>query len=144
MNLTGNAIKFTEKGQVCIKVRVERTPGGNRAVFEISDTGIGLSGQQVAKLFKPFVQADESMTRKYGGTGLGLVISKKLALYLGGDIAVESEQGKGSIFTFWVDAGPLDGTLMRDGLTESMLALCTVEFFLPRTGWTISNCSCCI
>jgi signal transduction histidine kinase/DNA-binding NarL/FixJ family response regulator len=123
MNLTGNAIKFTEKGEVCIRVRVETTPEGNRAVFEISDTGIGLTSQQASKLFKPFVQADESMTRKYGGTGLGLVISKKLAIYMGGDIAVESEQGKGSTFTFWVDAGPLDGALMRHGLTESMLAL---------------------
>jgi signal transduction histidine kinase/DNA-binding NarL/FixJ family response regulator len=123
MNLTGNAIKFTEKGEVCIRVRVESTPGANRAVFEISDTGIGLSSQQASKLFKPFVQADESMTRKYGGTGLGLVISKKLAVYMGGDIAVESEQGKGSTFTFWVDAGPLDGASMRHGLTEAMLAL---------------------
>jgi signal transduction histidine kinase/DNA-binding response OmpR family regulator len=123
MNLTGNAIKFTESGEVRIKVRVEQNPSGNRAIFEISDTGIGLSDQQASKLFKPFVQADESMTRKYGGTGLGLVISKKLAVYMGGDIAVFSEQGKGSTFTFWVDAGPLDEASMRHGLSESMLAL---------------------
>jgi signal transduction histidine kinase/DNA-binding response OmpR family regulator len=126
-NLTGNAIKFTDKGEVCIRVRVELVPGGNRAVFDISDTGIGLSEQQVSKLFKPFVQADESMTRKYGGTGLGLVISKKFAAYMGGDIAVASEQGKGSTFTFWVDTGPLHAVSMRYGVTEAMLAPASVD-----------------
>jgi CheY-like chemotaxis protein/HPt (histidine-containing phosphotransfer) domain-containing protein len=123
MNLTGNAIKFTERGEVCIKVSVERRPEGNHAVFAISDSGIGLTVEQAAKLFKPFVQADESMTRKYGGTGLGLVISKKLAAYMGGDISVESQHGKGSTFTLWVEGGSLDGVEMREGLTESMLAL---------------------
>ena len=123
MNLTGNAIKFTEHGEVCIRVSVERRPDGNRAVFAISDTGIGLTDEQAAKLFKPFAQADESMTRKYGGTGLGLVISKRLAVFMGGDITVEAQPGKGSTFTFWVDGGPLEGVAMREGLTESMLAL---------------------
>jgi signal transduction histidine kinase/HPt (histidine-containing phosphotransfer) domain-containing protein/ActR/RegA family two-component response regulator len=123
MNLTGNAIKFTEKGEVCIKVWVERRPAGNRACFAVSDTGIGLTSGQIGKLFKPFVQADESMTRKYGGTGLGLVISKKLALYMGGDISVVSDQSTGSIFTFWVETGPLDNITMREGLTEAMLAV---------------------
>jgi signal transduction histidine kinase/ActR/RegA family two-component response regulator/HPt (histidine-containing phosphotransfer) domain-containing protein len=123
MNLTGNAVKFTETGEICIKVSLDRGPAGNRAIFAISDTGIGLTNEQAEKLFRPFVQADESMTRKYGGTGLGLVISKKLALSMGGDIAIASEPGKGSTFTFWVDAGPLDEAVMREGLTEARLAL---------------------
>jgi signal transduction histidine kinase/DNA-binding response OmpR family regulator len=123
MNLTGNAIKFTDRGEINIKVSVEKTATGSRAAFAISDSGIGLTREQVSKLFKPFVQADESMTRKYGGTGLGLVISKRLATFMGGDIAVASESGKGSTFTVWVDGGLLDGVTMREGLTESMLAL---------------------
>jgi signal transduction histidine kinase/DNA-binding response OmpR family regulator len=134
MNLTGNAIKFTDRGEISIKVWFEQRQDGNRAVFCISDTGIGLTPAQVAKLFKPFVQADESMTRKYGGTGLGLVISKRLATCMGGDITVASEFGVGSSFTVWVDGGSLDGVTMREGLTESMLALPE----LPSSGEEIS------
>jgi signal transduction histidine kinase/CheY-like chemotaxis protein/HPt (histidine-containing phosphotransfer) domain-containing protein len=123
MNLTGNAIKFTEHGEVRLKVSVEQFPGGSLARFDVSDTGIGLKPQQIRRLFQPFVQADDSMTRKYGGTGLGLVISKRLAIYMGGDLSVESEAGKGSMFSFWVDGGSLEGVTMRQGLCESMLAL---------------------
>jgi signal transduction histidine kinase/DNA-binding NarL/FixJ family response regulator len=123
MNLTGNAIKFTEHGEVRLKVSAERFAGGSRARFEVCDTGIGLKPHQIDKLFQPFVQADESMTRKYGGTGLGLVISKRLASYMGGDLSVQSEAGKGSTFSFWIDGGPLDGVAMREGLCESVLAV---------------------
>jgi signal transduction histidine kinase/DNA-binding NarL/FixJ family response regulator len=124
MNLMGNAVKFTETGQVSMKVSFEKGPERNRAIFEITDTGIGMTPAQVGRLFQPFVQADESMTRKYGGTGLGLVISKRLANYLGGDIAIESTPGRGSTFRFWVDAGELaESVSMREGLTESMLAM---------------------
>ncbi len=123
MNLTGNAIKFTEKGEVCIKVSVTKEPSGGRATFDISDTGIGMTPEQTKKLFQPFVQADESMTRKYGGSGLGLVISKRLAAFMGGDVSVASEPGKGSTFTFYVDSGPLENVPMREGLSESLLAM---------------------
>jgi signal transduction histidine kinase/DNA-binding NarL/FixJ family response regulator len=123
MNLTGNAIKFTEKGEVCITVSVIKEPGGSRATFDISDTGIGMTPDQAKKLFQPFVQADESMTRKYGGSGLGLVISKRLAGFMGGDVTVASIPGKGSTFTFWVDSGDLHNVPMREGLSESLLAL---------------------
>jgi signal transduction histidine kinase/CheY-like chemotaxis protein/HPt (histidine-containing phosphotransfer) domain-containing protein len=121
MNLTGNAIKFTESGEVRIKVWVHKFPGGSRACFDVIDTGIGLRPEHIARLFQPFVQADESMTRKYGGSGLGLVISKRLAKYMGGDLTIQSELGKGSTFSVKIDGGPLDGVAMREGLCESVL-----------------------
>jgi two-component system, sensor histidine kinase len=123
MNLTGNAIKFTEHGEVRLRVSVEPFEGGSRARFDVCDTGIGLKPHQIDKLFQPFVQADESMTRKYGGTGLGLVISKRLAKYMGGDLSVRSDPGQGSTFSFWIDGGSLEGIAMREGLCESIFAL---------------------
>jgi signal transduction histidine kinase/DNA-binding NarL/FixJ family response regulator len=124
MNLTGNAIKFTERGEVCVRVSVEKTSAGSsRIKTEVSDTGIGMTQEQISRLFQPFVQADESMTRKYGGSGLGLVISKRLATLMGGDLIVQSELGRGSKFALVVEGGPLEGVPMRRGLTESMLAV---------------------
>jgi len=123
MNLTSNAIKFTERGEVRLKVSAEDLGSGSRVRFDIMDTGIGITAKQTERLFQPFVQADESMTRKYGGTGLGLVISKRLAGQLGGDLTLRSEPGRGTTFSFWVQGGPLQGVLMRQGLSESMLAI---------------------
>ncbi|MEI7945824.1 MAG: response regulator [bacterium] len=103
-NLLSNAIKFTEKGYVELNILLVRCPTleepRNRIRFEVVDTGIGLSEEQVKNLFRPFTQADPSTTRKYGGTGLGLVISNKLVEYMGGRIAVDSTRGKGSTFYF--------------------------------------------
>ncbi len=123
MNLTGNAIKFTERGNICVRLSVEKRADASRVRFDIIDSGIGMSPDQVGRLFQPFVQADDSMTRKYGGTGLGLAISKRLAKFMGGDISVCSEPGHGSTFSFWLDGGPLHNVPMRQGLTESMLAI---------------------
>ncbi len=123
MNLTGNAIKFTEQGEVCVTMSVEKRGAGSTIKVAVRDTGIGMSKAQIDRLFQPFVQADDSMTRKYGGTGLGLVISKRLALYMGGDLTINSEIGRGSTFTLTVEGGSLEGTPMRHGLTESMLAV---------------------
>ncbi len=102
-NLVGNAIKFTERGNVQIAVQLQEGDGKLQKLrFEVRDTGIGLSAEQAAKLFQPFAQADTSTTRRYGGSGLGLSICKRLAELMGGEIGVESTLGQGSTFWFRV------------------------------------------
>jgi signal transduction histidine kinase len=101
LNLVANAIKFTERGAVVVRVNVaEVSEHGVRLLFEVEDTGIGLAPDALARLFQPFVQADGSITRKYGGTGLGLAICKQLIEMMGGRVGVDSEPDKGSRFWF--------------------------------------------
>jgi len=98
MNLMSNASKFTSNGTVAISVARVRTAAGECVEFSVADTGIGMSPEQLGRVFQEFSQADSSTTRKYGGTGLGLAISRRFCQMMGGDIAVESELGRGSKF----------------------------------------------
>ncbi|MHB1206515.1 MAG: PAS domain-containing protein [Rhodospirillaceae bacterium] len=105
-NLVANAVKFTAKGTIVLTLKQERIEGGGLWLrFAIADTGIGMSQDDIERLFKPFVQADVSTARKYGGTGLGLAICKRLVLAMEGEIGVESTPGKGSVFSFAVRVG---------------------------------------
>ncbi|HXU94300.1 MAG TPA: response regulator [Gallionella sp.] len=106
-NLVNNAVKFTEAGEVAVRIRKENLiPGEDENYgqvvlrFTVSDTGIGMTADQIEKLFQPFSQADVSTTRKYGGTGLGLAISGRLVELMGGEVWVESTPGEGSVFAF--------------------------------------------
>jgi len=108
-NLIGNAIKFTEKGSVTVTCRCAESTTAPQLIIEITDTGIGMSAEALENIFDTFVQADSSVTRRFGGTGLGLAISRRFAQALGGDITVKSESGKGSTFTVSLATGELDG-----------------------------------
>jgi len=106
INLTNNAVKFTDEGEIVVAVEVaERTADGVQLRFSVSDTGIGMDNDQLARLFQSFSQADSSITRKYGGTGLGLSISKQLVELMGGRIEVASTPGVGSRFSFTARLG---------------------------------------
>ncbi len=102
LNLLSNASKFTEAGTIRLDVYSETRNNIAGYSFRVQDSGIGMTPDQVEKLFQPFTQADSSTTRKYGGTGLGLAISQRFCSLLGGEITVESELGKGSAFTCWL------------------------------------------
>ncbi|HYL47214.1 MAG TPA: response regulator [Candidatus Limnocylindrales bacterium] len=114
INFCNNAVKFTEQGEIIVKARVqEEDDSGQLVRFSVSDTGIGLTEEQMGRLFQAFEQADASTTRQHGGTGLGLAISKKLAQLMGGDVGVTSEVGKGSTFWFTAYLGKGDGAAKR-------------------------------
>jgi signal transduction histidine kinase/DNA-binding response OmpR family regulator len=121
LNILANAVKFTERGEIRLRVTCEREGDHSMMRFDVCDTGIGIDAEQKERLFRPFSQADESMTRRFGGTGLGLTISKRLAMLLGGDVTVESVIGKGSVFTIRVNVGTLQNVEMLYGLTEAIL-----------------------
>jgi adenylate cyclase len=104
LNLLSNACKFTKEGEVALRVR-KVADGRDWVELAVADTGIGLTAEQQAKLFQEFTQADSLTARRYGGTGLGLALSRKLARMMGGDVTVTSEPGKGSVFTVRLPGG---------------------------------------
>ncbi len=131
VNLVANAIKFTEKGAVRLAVRY--LPENGKIEFSVIDSGIGISPDSVERLFQPFTQADSSTTRRYGGSGLGLTISQRLARLMGGDIRVHSELQRGSTFTLSIDAGcdgedplvdPTETVPIEQTLDENHLGQC--------------------
>ncbi|HEY9840171.1 MAG TPA: ATP-binding protein, partial [Candidatus Obscuribacterales bacterium] len=98
LNLLSNAAKFTRKGSVTLEVHLEQRNGRDWVVFQVADTGIGIAPAQQVRLFQPFTQADSSTTRKYGGTGLGLALTRRFSQMLGGEVTVRSRPGEGSVF----------------------------------------------
>ena len=123
LNLISNACKFTEKGEITLKVEKKKNKSGDLISISVSDTGIGMTKEQMNRLFNSFVQADSSTTRKYGGTGLGLTISKQLAIMMGGDVTVKSEMNKGTTFTatFLADYLGASEDIKNKKLTQSSL-----------------------
>ena len=118
LNLLSNAAKFTHNGDVILAVRREAGERGGWLHFEIMDSGIGMTPEQLSKVFQPFVQADPSTTRTYGGTGLGLVISRRLCRMMGGDVSVDSEAGHGTRFTMRVPARAPEITVAADAVAD--------------------------
>jgi PAS domain S-box-containing protein len=120
INLIGNAVKFTAAGSVTVRVSCDGPSPTDAVVrFEVVDTGVGMTVAEMGKLFQPFTQADVSTTRRFGGTGLGLTISRQFARMLGGDITVASRPGQGSTFALTVRVGPAAAGDMSDHLTEA-------------------------
>ncbi len=122
INLLSNAIKFTAEGEICLSVRVISDQKPALIQFSVADSGIGIPADRVERLFKSFSQVDTSTTRKYGGTGLGLAISKQLSTLMGGDMWVQSEEGKGSTFSFTILANAVtaNSSHLDQSLIETM------------------------
>jgi len=128
INVVGNAIKFTETGSIQIVARLFNDPHEEpKLQFDIVDTGIGIDEGHFGKLFLPFTQDDNSTTRQFGGTGLGLTISQRLVDLLGGKITVSSTVGKGTTFSVTVSTGPLDGVRLLGNGAESVCGTGNVE-----------------
>jgi PAS domain S-box-containing protein len=148
VNLLNNALKFTEKGFVRLTVRSRTLPSGSRRIeFAVEDSGEGISAASLKRIFEPFQQGDNSDTRKHGGAGLGLAISKDLVKLMGGEIRVESRQGEGSCFSFFIqDQVPANNPVAEDEVRKQWAGRCvcvwgddpadmrTAEYLLERCG----------
>jgi GAF domain-containing protein/CheY-like chemotaxis protein len=152
-NLLSNACKFTERGTVSLGVRQEHRDGGDAIVFDVSDTGIGMTEEQLGRLFQEFSQAEVSTSRRYGGTGLGLALSRRLCRLMGGDVTVASEPGRGSTFTIRLplevaEPAPPAPAGATDGPPGASLVLVidddpavreVVQRFLAREGFRVAT-----
>jgi signal transduction histidine kinase/ActR/RegA family two-component response regulator len=129
INLLSNACKFTKDGEIRLTMGREVAHGQARLVFTVADTGIGMTQEQMQRLFRPFEQASAAVARDFGGTGLGLMITRRMAQLMGGDVSVVSELGRGSTFTLWLpqfynDFGAAGGdTFAREGAEDAPLAV---------------------
>ena len=137
-NLVGNAIKFTEEGGVEIVLRSFNENGKELIAVDVTDSGIGMNAQQQEAVFKPFVQADSSITRRFGGTGLGLAISRKLARALGGDIVLTSEAGVGTTFSAVIDLVTEDGVKILQ--PEELFAQLEEAELEASSTWEFPDC----
>ena len=122
-NLIGNAIKFTELGRVTVAMRLEPAGAGTRYCIDVRDSGIGIPADKLESVFEPFVQAESSTTRRFGGTGLGLTISRGFARAMGGDIFATSVYGHGTTFTVWLDAGDIAAAPLLDPAALNVTAV---------------------
>jgi signal transduction histidine kinase len=142
-NLLSNACKFTERGIVRLEAKQIRGESANWVEFRVVDNGIGMSREQIDRLYRPFMQADASTTRKYGGTGLGLAISRRLCQMMGGSLSVESQLGQGSVFTVRLpgDLATIEGTERPGGslLGEADAALVAAVQSGRRNGHTAGH-----
>ncbi|MCC9605709.1 response regulator [Blastopirellula sp. JC732] len=124
INLVGNALKFTEKGGVTLELSSTFGDVGRRMLrFRVTDTGPGIPSEKLESIFEPFVQADDTVSRSYGGAGLGLPISRRLAELMGGTLIVESAMGKGSSFTLSVPVGDIEGIPFVESIDECMTSM---------------------
>jgi PAS domain S-box-containing protein len=133
VNLVGNAIKFTEVGgvQIVVSLVPGEGPQDTALRFEVIDSGVGMSAEQLENLFQPFKQGDSSTTRRFGGSGLGLTIARRMAAMLGGDITARSMSGIGSRFTLTIATGSLEGVLLHDGQEAVCTEPCDTEIQNP-------------
>jgi len=145
LNLVNNAIKFTEQGEIVVAMRRSLQHGGRiRLRFEVRDTGIGITPEEQARIFRPFTQANQGTTRRYGGTGLGLAICRQLVEAMGGSIGVQSTPGSGS--TFWIDVpflpapSPEAGLLRPDLSGKRVLVVDNLDASLHSIRTELSSC----
>jgi len=135
LNLISNAIKFTDHGKITLRLRYDAD--SQSLALEIEDTGIGIKPEQLSRMFTPFTQADASTTRRFGGTGLGLTLSKQMAEMLGGTITVDSEPNQGSRFTFTIDVGEVETLFYHPDEVPNTLPVSTLKEEVERLSGTV-------